>query len=91
MDQTEIDELTTLLQSGADPVRAAALSQKFADWQANMSKQDAQASIAAVNACATIADVQAYYATTVVGKSDKFKQHLGALCSTRITILLGAL
>ena len=91
MDQTELDELAQLLQDGTNPERATILAQKYADWQANLAKQEAQACIADVQACATIADVQAYLAAVVQGKSDKFKQHVTSLCLSRITALLGAL
>lgn len=91
MDQAEISELSQLLQDGTNPERATLLAQKYADWQANLAKQEAQACSGDVQACASIADVQAYLAGIVQGKSDKFKQHVTALCLGRITALLGGL
>lgn len=89
MDQAELDELAILVQDGSNPARAAMLAQKYADWQANLAKQEAQQAIAAIGACATISEVQAYLAVAVQGKSDKFKQHVTELCLTRIKKLLG--
>lgn len=90
MDQLEIDELAALLQTGENPERAAVLSQQYADWQKNLAKQAAQALIPAVKACATIQEVQDLVTAEIVGKSDKFREHLQALASARVTELMFA-
>lgn len=89
MDQTELDELALLLQNGTDPDRAALLAQKYADWQANMEKQQAQTDRAQILSCGTLAEVQAAYTALTDGKSAKYVQHMQSVMTARVLELIG--